>query len=227
MTTAAAGTVIMAVIETGTGTVTATTATEIATETTALAMIAPHTSTSSRLYQPAAHLVAAVGFFSAHPDASASCAFPPRRGILNPEDSSRRMLLRVRSAFLVLIILVANVGSSAWGQAPPANKKPPSPTAAAAPPAPQSKHYPILLLASGNNPAWSLRIGQKGAERLDRPGYPPINLEAAEVTHVPAGDAWTYHAKDMGTRTAIAIHLSPEACSTGTSATKYPSPTLV
>src|SRR5216684_3683826 len=102
MTTAAAGTVIMAVIETGT-------------ETTALAMIAPHISTSSRLYQPAAHPIAAAGFFSAHPDARAICAFPPRRGILNPEDSSRRMLLRVRSAFLVLVILVANVGSSAWG----------------------------------------------------------------------------------------------------------------
>ncbi len=49
MTTAAAGTVIMAVIETGTGTVAATTATEIATETTALAMIAPHLSTSFHL----------------------------------------------------------------------------------------------------------------------------------------------------------------------------------
>jgi len=201
--------------------VTATTATEIATETTALAMIAPHISTSSRLYQPAAHLVAAAGFFFAHPDASAICAFPPRRGILNPEDSSRRMLLRVRSAFLVLVILVANVGSSAWGQAPPANKKPPSPTAAAAPAAPQSKHYPILLLASGNNPAWSLRIGQKGPERLDRPGYPPITLEPAEVAHDPSGDAWTYHAKDTGTGTAITIHLSREACFDGMSATKY------
>src|SRR5260370_26252262 len=137
MTTAAAGTVIMAVIETGTGTVTETTATEIATETTALAMIAPHISTSSRLYQPA-HLVAAAGFFSAHPDASAICAFPPRLGILNPDDSSRRMLLRVRSAFLVLVILVANVGSSAWGQAPPANKNPPPPTAAACPAPPQA-----------------------------------------------------------------------------------------
>jgi uncharacterized membrane protein len=112
--------------------------------------------------------------------------------------------------------------SAARAQAPATTKKPPSsPPAAAAPSAPQSKHFPILLLASGNNPAWSLRIGQKGPERLDRPGYPPINLEAAEVTHESAGEAWTYHAKDTGTGAAIAIHLSREACSDGMSATKY------
>jgi len=51
------------------------------------------------------------------------------------------------------------------------------------PAAPQSTHYPILILAFGNDPNWSLRIGQKGPERLDRPGYPPIPLEPAEVTH--------------------------------------------
>ncbi len=117
-------------------------------------------------------------------------------------------------------MLVASASSPAWAQAP--TKKPPSsPTAAAAPAAPQSKHYPILLLASGNSPAWSLRIGQKGPERLDRPGYPPITLEPAEVAHEPSGDAWTYHAKDTGTGTAITIHLSREACYDGMSATKY------
>jgi uncharacterized membrane protein len=135
-------------------------------------------------------------------------------------DLARRMPLRVRSTFFGLIILVASAGSSAWAQAP--TKKPPSsPAAAAAPAAPQSRHYPILLLASGNNPAWSLRIGQKGPERLDRPGYPPITLEPAEVAHEPSGDAWTYHAKDTGTGTAITIHLSREACFDGMSATKY------
>jgi uncharacterized membrane protein len=118
--------------------------------------------------------------------------------------------------------MLASASSSAWTQAPAQTKKPPSsPTAAAAPAAPQSKHYPILLLASGNNPAWSLRIGQKGPERLERPGYPPITLEAAEVAHEASGDAWTYHAKDTGTGTAITIHLSREACYDGMSATKY------
>jgi uncharacterized membrane protein len=131
------------------------------------------------------------------------------------------MPLRARSPFLFSVILVASAGSSASGQAPPATKKPTSPTAVLGPAAPQSKHYPILLLASGNNPAWSLRIGQKGPERLDRPGYPPITLEPAEVAHDPSGDAWTYHAKDTGTAAAITIHLSRDACFDGMSATKY------
>jgi uncharacterized membrane protein len=80
------------------------------------------------------------------------------------------------------------------------------------PPAPQSTHYPILLLAFGNDPAWSLRVGQKGPERLDRPGYPPIPLDPAEVTH-EAADSWTYHAKDSATGAAVALHLSRESCS--------------
>ncbi len=132
------------------------------------------------------------------------------------------MPLRARSAFFRTVIVSVIACSATWPQAPAPTKKPPSaPTAAAAPNAPQSKHFPILLLASGNNPAWSLRIGQKGPERLDRPGYPPIILEAAEVTNEAAGEAWTYHAKDTGTGAAIAIHLSREACSDGMSATKY------
>ena len=111
---------------------------------------------------------------------------------------------------------------SARAQAPATTKKPnPAPAAAPAPSSPQSKHFPILLLASGNNPAWSLRIGQKGPERLDRPGYPPIALEPAEVTHEASGEAWTYHAKDIGVGVPITIHLSREACSDGMSATKY------
>ena len=143
------------------------------------------------------------------------------RGILSAEDLPRRMPLRARSAFFRVVIVSVIACSAARAQAPTPTKKPPSPTAPAAPNAPQSKHYPILLLASGNNPAWSLRIGQKGPERLDRPGYPPIILEAAEVTNETAGEAWTYHAKDTGTGAAIAIHLSREACSDGMSATKY------
>ena len=141
------------------------------------------------------------------------------------------MPLRARSVFFRAVIVFLIACSAALAQTPAPTKKLPSstaaPPAAAAPSAPQSKHYPILLLASGNNPAWSLRIGQKGPERLDRPGYPPINLEAAEVTHEAAGDAWTYHAKDMGTGATIAIHLSREACSDGMSATKFTFRTVV
>jgi uncharacterized membrane protein len=130
------------------------------------------------------------------------------------------MPLRARLALSGAVILFASACSSIWAQAP--TKKPASPPpTATAPSAPQSKHFPILLLASGNNPAWSLRIGQKGPERLDRPGYPPITLDPAEITHEPSGDAWTYHAKDTGTGASVAVHLSREACSDGMSATKY------
>jgi len=151
----------------------------------------------------------------------AICAAHPRRGILNPEDSSSRMPLRARSVFLGLVVLIASAYFSVLAQAP-ATKKPASPpVASAAHTALQSKHFPILLLASGNNPAWSVRIGQKGPERLDRPGYPPITLEPAEVTHEPSGDAWVYHAKDTQTGVAVTVHLTREACSDGMSATKY------
>ncbi len=143
------------------------------------------------------------------------------RGILTSGDSSERMLLKARSIILVAVTAILAIPSTS-AQAPATTKKPSAPaTAPAAPSAPQSKHFPILLLASGNNPAWSLRIGQKGPERLDRPGYPPIPLEPAEVTYDPSGTAWLYHAKDTATGAAVTLHLSREACSDGMSATKY------
>ncbi len=97
------------------------------------------------------------------------CLPPPLRvSSLVPEV----LLPKSRNAkSLLLASLVLLVGSSSFAQSPTAPKKPP-----AGPPAPQSKHYPILLLALGNDPSWSLRIGQKGPERLDRPAYPPITL---------------------------------------------------
>jgi uncharacterized membrane protein len=121
------------------------------------------------------------------------------------------------------VALLCSLGAAelALGQAPPAQapKKLPS-----GPAAPQSTHYPILILAFGNDPNWSLRIGLKGPERLDRPGYPPIALDPTEVTHEAAADSWTYHAKDSATGALVAVHLSREACAdattdpTGTSA---------
>ncbi len=126
------------------------------------------------------------------------------------------MPLRISLLTLGAIAAFATTCTSAWAQAPAQTKKPPT-----APTAPQSKHFPILLLASGNNPAWSVRVGQKGPERLDRPGYPPITLEPADIIHEASGDAWTYHAKDTGTGAVVALHLSREACSDAMSATKY------
>jgi len=132
------------------------------------------------------------------------------------------MPLRISLLTLGAIAAFATACTSAWAQAPAQTKKPPTaPVVPAAPTAPQSKHFPILLLASGNNPAWSVRVGQKGPERLDRPGYPPITLEPADIIHEASGDAWTYHAKDTGTGAVVALHLSREACSDAMSATKY------
>jgi len=112
----------------------------------------------------------------------------------------------ILSATLLSIIAAPRVthGQAKPGQ--PTKKQP------AGPPAPQSTHYPILLLAFGNTPEWSLRIGLKGPERLDRPNYPPIPLEPAAVTHESAADSWTYQAKDSATGAAVSVHLTREAC---------------
>jgi uncharacterized membrane protein len=111
----------------------------------------------------------------------------------------------ILSATLLFVFAAPKVS---LGQAQPVPAKKPS----MGPAAPQSTHYPILLLAFGNAPDWSLRIGQKGPERLDRPNYPPIPLEPATVTHESAADAWTYQAKDSATGSAVSVHLTREAC---------------
>src|SRR2546427_10415825 len=117
------------------------------------------------------------------------------------------MTVRSKDILLSASLLLAGLPALSFGQTPPPAKKLP-----AGPPAPQSTHYPIFILAFGNDPNWSLRIGQKGPERMDRPGYPPISLEPAEVTHEAVADSWTYHAKDSATGAAVAVHLTREAC---------------
>jgi uncharacterized membrane protein len=103
---------------------------------------------------------------------------------------------------------------------PPAKPAPTPPAATDAIPSPVSRHYPILILSHGNEPPWAMRLGMKGPERLDRPGYPPIILDPAEVTTDEAGTSWTYRAKDDATNADIAVKLSREACSDGTSEAK-------
>ena len=105
-------------------------------------------------------------------------------------------------------------------QKPPAQTKKP-PVTPAAPPAPVSKHYPILLIATGSEPGWSARIGMKGVERLERTGYPPITLEPGEISAEDSGTGWTYKAKDTGTNAAVILRLTREACTEGTPETKY------
>ncbi len=126
---------------------------------------------------------------------------------------------RYRRALLVASLLCAVLPALTLGQNPAPPKKLP-----AGPPVPQSTHYPIFILAFGNDPNWSLRIGLKGPERMDRPGYPPIALEPVEVTHEAAADSWTYHAKDSATGAAVAVHLTRESCTDAANDTLTPAP---
>jgi hypothetical protein len=93
------------------------------------------------------------------------------------------------------------------------------------PAAPQSTHYPILLLVQGptqeDGKSWSLRIGLKGPERLDRTNYPPIPLEPAEVVREGTTDSWIYRAKDSQTGAAVLVHITREPCSDTASTTKF------
>ncbi len=85
----------------------------------------------------------------------------------------------------------------------------------------QTKHYPILVIAHGNEPFWSLRLGMKGPERLDRLNYPPIVLEPSDVARDDSGTIWTYHAKDTATGALVSVKLTREACSDNMADAKY------
>jgi len=132
--------------------------------------------------------------------------------------------------FRWLCALAMTIAVPTMGQTPPkpapqvpegAPKKPGVGQAAPAPAAPQSKHFPILLIASGLEPSWSARIGMKGAERLERAGYPSITLEPGEISADDSGTAWTYRAKDTGTGADVTVRLSREACTEGSAEAKY------
>src|SRR6266853_1299985 len=142
------------------------------------------------------------------------------RGILCVRGNCTFMTVGSKRVLLAASVLLAGLPALSVGQTPPPQKKLP-----AGPAAPQSTHYPIFILAFGNNPNWSVRIGQKVPERMDRPGYPPIPLEPAEVTH-EAADSWIYHAKDSATGAAVALHLTREACTDATNDTLTTTPPL-
>jgi uncharacterized membrane protein len=140
--------------------------------------------------------------------------------------------VRVRAKLILLLavsLLFAAVSVRAQTKTPtpPPAQKPvaktpgPQPAAQESIPSPVSKHYPILVIAHGNEPFWNLRLGMKGPERLDRVGYPPIVLDPADVSNDEPSKVWTYHAKDTATGAAIAVKLTRESCSDGMSETKY------
>src|SRR4029077_14739118 len=157
------------------------------------------------------------------------CCNPSSSDRQRPEANMFRE--KIRRLYWVWMVLLA-IAIPVLGQTPakptgPAataargEKKPGVPQAAPAPAAPQSKHFPILLVASGLEPQWSVRIGMKGAERLERAGYPPITLEPGEISADESGTAWNYRAKDMGTGADVMVRLSREACTEGTAEAKY------
>jgi uncharacterized membrane protein len=75
--------------------------------------------------------------------------------------------------------------------------------------------------AVGNDTAWSIRIGQKGPERLDRPGYPPAMLDPIDVTRDGTNDAWIYRGKDTATGADVSVHLTREPCLADATGAKY------
>jgi uncharacterized membrane protein len=143
------------------------------------------------------------------------------------------MLAQPQSSIVFLAVAWGlAIAPGAQGQVPakpPTATRQPSATQKAppSPPSPQSKHYPILLIATGGEPFWSLRIGMKGAERLERAGYPPVPLEPGEIAQEGTSEAWLYHAKDSATTADVTVRVSREACSDNMSDTKYPFRVLV
>src|SRR5215475_15879942 len=102
-------------------------------------------------------------------------------------------------AFSFVTALFFTFAAAAPGQNPPSANKPvpsqskaPSAKPPVGPPVSQSRHYPILLIAQGTEPFWSLRLGMKGPERLERAGYPPIPLEPGEIEPETPGTSWVY-----------------------------------
>jgi len=137
------------------------------------------------------------------------------------------MLAQPQRSSAFFLVLGAALAVPAFSQAPGKPAGAPKPQSSQqkpppSPPAPQSKHYPILLIATGTEPLWSLRIGMKGAERLERAGYPPIPLEPGEIDQEGTAEAWLYHAKDSATTADVTVRVSREACSDNMSDTKYP-----
>ena len=130
---------------------------------------------------------------------------------------------------LSLLVAAAPLCAQTKTPTPPPSQKPAAktstaqqqPTPADTVPSPVSKHYPILIVAHGNEPFWGLRIGMKGPERLDRVGYPPIVLEPGDVTNDEPTRVWTYHALDTVTAAAVTVKLTRESCSDGMSDAKY------
>jgi len=158
-----------------------------------------------------------------HPTYSADFAALRR----TPTQLVRSELIRLSLCALVsfpLYTLAAQTTGQYPGQKPTVKAPAKTPPTAAQPAVggpQQTKHYPILVIAHGSEPSWSLRLGMKGPERLDRVGYPPIVLEPSDVAQDESGTFWTYHAKDVATGALLSVKLVREPCSDTMGDTKY------
>src|SRR5258708_20360967 len=115
-----------------------------------------------------------------------------------------------RILFLCSALLGASIDFTQTPSPSPAQKPAPKPpakpaTADAPTPSPVSRHYPILIFAHGNEPSWSLRLGMKGPERLDRAGYPPIVLNPDEIVPDEPGVSWVYPPKTTFPRPTLPL----------------------
>jgi len=154
-----------------------------------------------------------------------------------PQSPLARLLLGASAVLFTAHLCRAQTPQPPAQQQPPPQQPPKQPTPpppsqqsavpsqakkpAVGPPAPQSTHYPVLLLVQGNDQSWSVRIGLRGPERMDRNGYPPIPLEPTDVARDGSTDSWTYHAKDSQTGAAVSVHITRETCADPASTNKY------
>jgi uncharacterized membrane protein len=132
----------------------------------------------------------------------------------------------VRLQLITITILSSLAAAAALNAQAPAPKPAPNtpqntPASSPAVPSPVSKHYPILIIAQGNEPSWSLRLGMKGPERLDRANYPPLVLDPVDVARDDTGTSWTYNAKDDATGANVSVKLTREPCSDAASDAKF------
>lgn len=136
---------------------------------------------------------------------------------------SKRFAIFTLASATMLFVAAKHAESQTKSTPAPAqsqSKKPATPpaiTTAPAPNSPVSTHFPILLLAfgtpEGTQTGWSIRIGIKGPERMDRLNYPPVTLEPGDVTREGTNDDWTYRAKDSATGADVSVHITRESCS--------------
>jgi uncharacterized membrane protein len=136
-----------------------------------------------------------------------------------------RLVLPLLFSFVAMSLVPGRMLAQTPAQKPapktPANENAPQIPAQQPVPSPVSHHFPILIIAQGNDPGWSLRIGMKGPERLDRSGYPPIVLNPGDTSSDESDHSWTFNATDDDTGAKVVVKLTRDSCSESPSTAQY------